>query len=415
MTAPLRVCLDARLADGVAGGIQQFVMGLASGLSRLEDGDEEYWFLSHPAERGWLTPHLSGRCRPLDVAGAGARPGLLARGARRLVDAAAASRVGGVLPVRIPPSDGVAEARGADVMHFTIQGGFRTSIPSIYQPYDLQHVHLPRFFPAYGRKWRDVTYAELSRQARRVVVMSSWVRDDVVRHLHLPPEKVQVIPWAPVTEEYPAPGEADVAATRARLGLPARFALYPAQTFPHKNHLALVQAVAIARGRGEEVHVVCPGRQSAHFARVAAEVRRLGVEDLVSFPGYVSPLELRCLYRLATLLVFPSLFEGGGMPVFEAFAAGVPVACSDVTCLPAQAGDAAILFDPCDPPAIADAMARLWSDASLRATLVRRGAARVARFTWVRTARTYRALYRLVGGRPLGDEDRALLDAPPET
>jgi glycosyltransferase involved in cell wall biosynthesis len=241
------------------------------------------------------------------------------------------------------------------------------------------------------------------------------VKDDVVSHLRLAPEKVQVIPWAPVTEEYPVPAEADLAAARVRFALPERFALYPGQTFPHKNHLALVQAVATARSRGAGFHVVCPGKQSDHFARIAAEARRLGVEDLLSFPGYVSPLELRCLYRLATLLVFPSLFEGGGMPVFEAFAAGVPVACSNVTCLPEQAGDAAVLFDPRDPGAIADAVLRLWTDAGLRAVLVERGAARVARFTWVRTARTYRALYRRVAGRPLGDEDRALLDAPPET
>lgn len=414
MTAPLRVCLDARLKDGVAGGIQQFVMGLASGLSRLEDGDEEYWFLSSPSDRGWLLPHLSGPCRPLDVAPGAAPPGL-ARLVRRAIDAEAASPLGGLLPVRIPASDGVAEARGAGVMHFTLQGGFRTAIPSIYQPYDLQHVHLPQFFTAYGRKWRDVTYGALARQAAAVVVMSTWVKDDVVRHLRLPPAKVQVVPWAPVTEEYPEPAEADLAAAKGRFALPPAFALYPAQTYPHKNHLALIEAVARLRDRGTAVPVVCPGKQNDHFPRLAAAVSRRGLEGLVSFPGFVSPLELRCLYRLARLLVFPSLFEGGGMPVFEAYAAGVPVACSDVTCLPEQAGDAALIFDPRDPDAIAAALAGLWGDAALRERLARRGAERVRRFTWTRTARVYRALYRRVAGRALSGEDRALLEAPPGT
>ncbi|HET7928778.1 MAG TPA: glycosyltransferase, partial [Actinomycetota bacterium] len=131
--------------------------------------------------------------------------------------------------------------------------------------------------------------------------------------------------------------------------------------------------------------------------------------------GYVSPLELQCLYRLARFLVFPTLFEGGGMPVFEAFAAGVPVAASDVTCIPRQAGDAALLFNPREPAGIADAMIRLWADGALRAELVRRGRERVARFTWDRTARTYRALYRELTGRPLTTADRDLLDAPAET
>jgi glycosyltransferase involved in cell wall biosynthesis len=133
------------------------------------------------------------------------------------------------------------------------------------------------------------------------------------------------------------------------------------------------------------------------------------------FVGYVSPLDLRCLYRLARFLVFPSLFEGGGMPVFEAFAAGVPVACSNVTCLPRQAGDAALLFEPRDRAAMADALVRTWGDGALRSDLVRRGRDRVARFTWDRTARIYRAHYRQIAGRTLGEEDRALLDAPPDT
>jgi glycosyltransferase involved in cell wall biosynthesis len=422
MTArPLRVCLDARLRDGEAGGVQQFVIGLASGLSRLRDGDEEYLFLSYPSQRSWLAPHLAGPCRPLD-APEPARPGAasrlpaavkapLAAAYRRVLH----SRVGARLSPPLGASDGTVEQSGADLMHFTVQDGFRTSLPTIYQPYDLQHLHLPQFFTPYVRRWRAQRYGELAAAARAVVVMSSWVKEDVVRQLAIPAEKVVVIPWAPVTKEYPAPSEQEVAATRARLRLPPAFALYPAQTYPHKNHLGLVDALALARRRGIDLHVVCPGKRSDHYREVERHARRREVADRLTFPGYVSPLELQCLYRLARMVVFPSLFEGGGMPIFEAFAAGVPVACSNVTCIPTQAGDAAVLFDPADPAAIADAMIRLWDDGALRAELARRGAQRVARFTWDRTARTYRALYRRIGGRALAPDDAALLDGPPET
>jgi glycosyltransferase involved in cell wall biosynthesis len=412
---PLRVCLDARLQDGVAGGIQQFVMGLASGLSRLEDGNEEYLFLSDSRDRAWLEPHLAGRCKPLDVASGGTAQRTLQRLVAGALAAVTKTRVGGLLPVRIATSDGTIERSGMDVMHFTLQGGFRTAIPSIYQPYDLQHVHLPQFFSPYARKWRDEFYGALARAARSVVVMSSWVKDDVVANLQIPPEKVRVIPWAPVTEEYPDPTDADLDRARKRFGVTDGFALYPAQTFPHKNHLALVDAVALAAKRGVRIRLLCPGKQNEHYAAIDRRVRSLGLEGLVTFVGYVTPLELRCLYRLTRFVAFPSLFEGGGMPVFEAFSAGVPVACSDVTCLPRQVGDAAILFDPREPGAIADALVRLWSDAELRARLASRGRERVARFTWDRTARTYRALYRQVGGRQLSAEDRELLDAPPDT
>lgn len=411
---PLRICLDARLRDGVSGGIQQFIMGLASGLSRLADGTEEYLFLSHPEQRAWLEPHLSGPCRPLDTRAAPASMGV-GRAVAMAIDAAARSPFGRYLPVRIPASDGTAERAGANVMHFTTQAGFRTELPSIYQPYDLQHVHLPQFFSSYGRKWRDETYATLAGAATAVVVMSTWVKEDVVRHLGLSPDKVRVISWAPVTEEYPEPSPADLEATRRKFALAQAFALYPAQTFPHKNHLALLDAVAAAVRDGVDLRVVCSGKQTDAYGRIERRIHALGLDDRVSFVGYVSPLELRCLYRLARFVVFPSLFEGGGMPVFEAFSAGVPVACSAVTCLPRQVGDAAILFDPRVPGDIAGAMTRLWRDAALRSELARRGRDRVAGFTWDRTARTYRALYRRIGGRNLTAEDRALLEAPPET
>jgi glycosyltransferase involved in cell wall biosynthesis len=417
----LRVCLDARLRDGESGGVQQFVMGLASGLSRLDDGDEEYAFLSYPSHRGWLEPHVSGTCRMLDApepappAGASRLPRAvrvpLAAVYRRLLH----SHVGARLSPPLGESDGTVERSGADLMHFTVQDGFRTALPTIYQPYDLQHVHLPQFFSPYVRRWRAQRYGALAAAARAVVVMSSWVKDDVVRQLAVPAEKVMVIPWAPVTQEYPVPSQQEVAALRTRLELPATFALYPAQTYPHKNHLALVDAIRVARSRGVDLHVVCPGKQNDHYPAIARHARRLGVAGRITFVGYVTALELQCLYRLARMVVFPSLFEGGGMPIFEAFATGVAVACSNVTCIPQQAGDAAVLFDPSDPASIAEAMVRLWNDDALRAELARRGAQRVARFTWDRTARTYRALYRRIGGRALTADDSALLQRPPET
>jgi glycosyltransferase involved in cell wall biosynthesis len=416
---PLRVCLDARLRDGVAGGIQQFIMGLASGLSRLQDGDEQYLFLSYPQHRAWLEPHLRGACAPLDVAAPTGPPsrgsGAVMSAMRWAFDRVADSRFGGMLPARIPNSDGAAERSGSDVVHLTLQAGFTTALPTIYQPYDLQHLHLPQFFTPFALKWRVKTYSTLAAAARSVVVMSSWVKEDVVRNLHVSPQNVRVIPWAPVTEEYPEPEAADLARIRKRYALPEAFALYPAQTFAHKNHLGLIEAVDVARRRGVDLHVVCPGTQTPLLRVIQRRLAELGLDGRVRFVGYVSPVELRCLYRLARILVFPTLFEGGGMPVFEAFAARLPVACSDVTCLPKQASGAAVLFDPRDPNAIADAMILLWADASARANLVDKGVERVAAFTWERTARTYRALYREVAGRPLTSEDRELLAAPAET
>jgi glycosyltransferase involved in cell wall biosynthesis len=420
-TTRLRVCLDARLEEGVSGGVQQFVIGLARGLSQLGDADDEYLFLASPDSSGWLRPYLTGACRLLPVQEGGVSRAAV-RGARRILPRWLRARGGRVLdrvleslrPVRVPVSDGTIERAGVDVMHFTVQAGFLTEVPSIYQPYDLQHLHLPRHFPAAQRRWRETVYPALCRKASRVAVMSRWVKNDVVRQYHLAPEKVQIVSWAPVLEAYPVPGAADLDLARAKFRLPVAFAFYPAQTFRHKNHIGLLEALALLRDRrGLVVPAVFSGTLNEFFPAIRRRVRELRLDDQVRFLGYVSPLELQCLYRLCTLLAFPSRFEGGGMPIQEAFSTGVAVACSNVTCLPEQVGDAALLFDPGDVGAIASALERLWRDPELRGALAAKGRARVAPFTWSRTARVYRALYRLVGGRSLTDEDRAALAEPP--
>ncbi|MHB1416190.1 MAG: glycosyltransferase family 4 protein [Chloroflexota bacterium] len=311
------------------------------------------------------------------------------------------------------PSDGTVERCDIDIMHFTTQSGFLTDIPTIYQPWDLQHLHYPQFFSARERETRESRYRALCNQAALIVVPSEWGKRDLMSHYRLPPEKVEVVPIAPAVEAYPLPTQSDLAATKVRHHLPGDFIFYPAQTWVHKNHLALLEALAIVRERYHMiVPLVCSGRKNGFYPQIQQRVRELNLKSLVSFVGFVSPLEMQCLYRLARAMVFPSKFEGWGMPLSEAFLAGVPAACSNVTSLPEQAGDAALLFDPDRPDEIADAIHRLWTDQPLRQSLVERGKRNVSRFSWERTARIFRAHYRRIAGRSLTDEDRVLLPAP---
>jgi glycosyltransferase involved in cell wall biosynthesis len=298
-------------------------------------------------------------------------------------------------------------------MHFTRQQGFITDVPFIYHPHDLQHVHLPEFFSMRERKRRDVWYHHLSWRAETVVVTSTWARDDIVRHFRLPSSKVVVIPWAPPLEAYQPPTDDDVELLRRDLGIPTTFILYPAQTWPHKNHLNLVRALAQLRGEGLDVPLVLTGRETPFAERIRREAAAKSITDLIHWRGFVGGLELGALYKLARAVVIPSRFEAASAPLWEAFAAGVPAACSNVTSLPKQAGDAALIFDPDDVGGIAAAIRALWLDDGLREKLVENGHRQVGVFSWDRTARTFRALYRKVAGRELDEEDRNLLAAPP--
>jgi glycosyltransferase involved in cell wall biosynthesis len=408
---PLRVCIDARVREGVSGGVQQEIIGLASGLSQLE-GPERYFFLVEREPVEWLQPYLGGSCRLLPST---PRPGALGKQLVKravpgpLLDAAFRA-LAPLFPTGVALSDGTVEQAGIDVMHFALQHGFRTAIPSIYVPQDLQHVHLPELFGRADLRWRRAVYPALCRQAACVVALSKWGRHDLIDSFGLAPEKVRVIPLAPAVDAYAEPAEAEVADVRRRRALPEAFAFFPAQTFPHKNHLLLLEALAVLRDRdGVRVPLVCSGHRDSFYPEIQARIRRLRLEDHVSFLGFVTTLELQCLYRLCRMLVFPSRFEGFGMPVLEAFRLGVPVACSKATCLGEIAGEAALLFDPLDRDSIASAVRAVWTDAKLSAGLAAKGRARASGFSWRKTALQYRALYRLLAGRAPDADDRTIL------
>ena len=418
----LRVAIDARLQSGVAGGVESVIIGLARGLSDLGGKDERYVFLCRGDSTSWLEPYIGGQSEILEIPVVHSRIGdRLTRMRGRIKRAAPFARtiwrrrpllprepIGGP-----PPSDGTVEAHGIDVVHLTTQSGFLTEIPTIYHPHDLQHIHFPTFFSARERAIRERHYRALCEQASLVVVTSEWSRLDVTTHYRLPASRVRVIPWAPPTAVYPVPSAEDLEQTRVRFRLPERFVLYPAQTWPHKNHVALLRAIARIRDSdGISIPVVFSGHRNEYAREIDKIVSELGLVDEVTWVGFVSPTELQALYRLCAAVVIPSRFEAASGPLWEAFLAEAPSAVAAVTSLPDQAGDAALLFDPDDEASIARAVVQLWTDGLLRERLIALGRDNVARFSWDLTARTFRAEYRRLAGRSLTADDHVLLNAP---
>lgn len=412
----LRVCVDARFTPAAAGGVAQFVTGLLTGLLRTKGDEELYVLVTHGMDE-WVSNIVQGRARLLYSGGArsGAawRSGLAKR-LPRLRNTYRDLRWLALDRYRpLPVSDGTIELAGIDVMHFATQMGFQTQMRTIYHPHDLQHLHLPDFFTRAEHAERERRYRELAARADVVAVASSWVKGDVVRQYGVPDDRVHVVPLAPPTGAIETVTEEQIASTRRQFLLPATFAFFPAQTWPHKNHLALLDALAILRDvHGIVVPLVCSGHQNEYFGVIERRVRELRLAS-VQFLGYVTPAQIESLYQLSRVVVIPTKYEAASFPIWEAFLAGVPVACSNVTSLPRQVGDAALVFDPTRPDEIAEALRRLWTDEALRRTLVERGKQRVAEFSWDRTARHFRVLYRKLGGRSLSVEDQTILAAPP--
>ncbi len=405
------------VSGGVSGGIEQFIARLTHALGALDDGDEEYILVTGPRDPGWIRPYLGRNQRVVVRPWASWRERLAARlplsetlltrlRQLRLRVRRASSPAGAVAA---SPPDPFLASLAPTVVHFTHQRFAPVPAKTIFNPHDLLHRHHPEVFTPEVFALREALYIAWCQQATLVAADTPWVKDDLAVQYDLPRDKVRVVPFGgQITESHCS----DLTEARLRLRLPERFTFYPAQTWPHKNHIRLVEALALLRDRDDlTVNLVCTGLQNEHWPAIQRRIDELGLRQQVRFLGFVSPGDLRALYRLAEFVTLPSLFEGAGIPVLEAFAEGAPLTCSNTTSLPAMAGNAALFFDPLDVESIADALRRMTADGSLRQELARRGSARLEFFTWERTARTYRALYRQLAGLSLSAKDQQYLDA----
>jgi glycosyltransferase involved in cell wall biosynthesis len=285
-------------------------------------------------------------------------------------------------------------------------------VPTVYNPHDLQHLHYPEFFVPEEIQRREIIYPAACRAAYSVVVASQFVKQDVIQRYGISADKIQVIPWSPPETALNEFTEKDVSSLFEKHECPPRpYILYPAMTWEHKNHLRLLEAVALLRERdGFKVNVICTGHKNSFYPRIEQRLRELKLEAQIKFTGVVEYKELSILYRRAQFVIIPTLFEAASGPLFEAWQHGVAVACSSVTSLPEQAAGAALFFNPFSVEEIATVIKTMASDEKLRAQLRSRGFARLQNFDTERTAKAYRAVYRRAAGIVLSDEDRHLLN-----
>lgn len=256
--------------------------------------------------------------------------------------------------------------------------------------YDVIPLRYPQFSSARSRLLFRLTTRLALRAARHVIAITENARQDFITEFGVRPERITAIPLGVDPSFAPASAPA-VETLRAKHALPARFALYLGSNKPHKNLLGLVEAWLALPHPGAALVVAGAWDERHPEARQLAEAHEGAT---IRWIGPVAESELPALYTAADAFVFPSVFEGFGLPVVEAMACGAPVICSDATALPEVAGDAAVLVDPTDRAALAAALSRVLGDAVLREALRAKGFARAAQFSWARTAAETLRIYR---------------------
>ena len=244
-----------------------------------------------------------------------------------------------------------------------------SDVPATTSILDLQHELFPQFFSRAERAYRRVAYRAALRESRLVIAISEHVKETIVERLGVPADRVRAIHLGLDLDRL-LPGK----------GPRERFLLYPANGWPHKNHRRLLDAFVLLRRERPELRLVLTG----------SGLEKLRRQEGVEIRGHVAREELVRLFQTAEALVFPSLYEGFGLPPLEAMACGCPVAASSVGALPEVLGDAAYTFDPTDPEAIAGGVAAML-DEPMR--FVERGLARARGFTWDQCARRHDEVY----------------------
>lgn len=267
--------------------------------------------------------------------------------------------------------------------------------PSVVTIYDL----IPRLYPEYVSPGARVIFEMAIRLAivtsRLVISVSQSAKEDLVRLLGVPPSKVWGTPLG-VDSQFKPVNEKAIFNLRQKHDLPGGYILYLGTNKPHKNLVRLVGAFAKAK---TERKLVLAGKEDPLYSEAHEVTKQLGLQDRVVFLGQVSEDDLPALYSGAALFVFPSLYEGFGLPLLEAMACGVPVISSSTSSLPEIAGQAAVMVDPLDLSQLARALERVLGDSNLRASMREEGLEQAAQFSWERTAKETLAVYHQVLSR----------------
>jgi glycosyltransferase involved in cell wall biosynthesis len=379
----MRIGINALgLRPGQVGGVEVYLRNLVANLGRIDPDNEYLVFVDRHSQ---------------SVFGSGLLPNV-----RQVVIAPSppvspvvrALRYWGWLP---SPLADQLKGSGVDVIHYpdSIINPLGVALPCVLTFHDIQHEYFPRHFSLKTRLLRKLTYGPSARKARQIITNSQFTRDTLVEKFGVPTGKITPIHWGVDAAFRPDVSPTEVQRVRQKYHLPQVFAFYPANTWPHKNHSRLVQAISLLQRkyRSDCELVLCGQFGWGHDALLAA-LKAYDLQRDVLILGYVPTEDLPALYRVASLLAYPSLFEGFGFPLVEAMSCGCPIVCSNATSLPELAGDAAVLVNPYDVEGLADAIWRVLNHTDLRTDLAARGLARASHFSWEKAARQTMQVYR---------------------
>ena len=239
--------------------------------------------------------------------------------------------------------------------------------PFVFTLHDMQEKYYPHYFTLYERFTRCVNNKTLVKCAFKIICESEYVKKDIIKFTDTIPDKVVIIQSPPpenlvnfLFNKY------KYSKIKNKYNLPNNYIIYPAQSWPHKNHLKLLEAFSIVNKNHLDINLILTGNINNNYKYIIKKIYELGISNKVKHLGCISYEELLYVYKMSIMLVMPTLFESVSIPIYESFFLKVPVCASNVLAIPEQVGDAGILFDPNDVYDMADKISILLNDVNLR-------------------------------------------------
>ena len=302
-------------------------------------------------------------------------------------------RLGVDLPVRLREDQ-------PDLLHVQYTGPLWSSTPLVVTVHDVSFLEYPQYFTTYRARQLKLTVRRTVKRAAAILTPSEFSRSAILRHYQLDEDAVVVVHNAVSSEFRPIDRQIAKKAVQKKYGISGPFVLTVGDLQPRKNHLGLLKAFGeVVRAHPQLTHrLVFVGKETWYSKELHKAVQKSGIADRVHFTGFVEDADLVQFYGACDLFVFPSFYEGFGLPILEAMACGRAVASSNTTAMPEVADGAGILFDPNSTEEMTRAIRDILIDPELRTRLERLGSQRASAFSWQRAAERTLEVYARVGG-----------------
>ncbi len=281
--------------------------------------------------------------------------------------------------IKLNPYNSLLKNAGISVFHVPIQYSpiYGTKIPVIITMHDLQEFHFPENFSSAERIHRSINNHKAMYEADKIIVSFEHIKKDIIKFYNVLENKVSVCPPPFAENWFTTKKETNWQILGEKYSISKKYLLYPAATWPHKNHLRLLEAFKEVQKRIPNLKLICTGNKTDYFKTIENKIKELDIENSVKFLGIVPEDDLIGLYKNTELVVIPTLYEAGSGPLYEAMRYEVPVLCARTTSLPETIGDERFLFDPKNAEDMADLINKLLNDVELKNANVKNSISRM--------------------------------------